>query len=127
MKNRLTNVGLDLLGRRMSPRRQLAEVLEDYLADLEQGNAPDQEALLAAHPDLADELRPYLDSLRLLHGATRDMRVNRQSAHEPNGAATNKRRRHGKSATTASSARSAAAAWASSTRRIRNRSTATWR
>ena len=69
----------------ISPRRQLAEVLEDYLAQLEQGNAPDQEALLAAHPDLADELRPYLDSLRLLHGATRDLRVNRHTALEQNG------------------------------------------
>jgi serine/threonine protein kinase/tetratricopeptide (TPR) repeat protein len=62
-----------------SPRRQLADVLEDYLAQLEQGGAPDQEALLAAHPELADELRPYLASLRLLHGATQDLRVSRHS------------------------------------------------
>jgi aldehyde dehydrogenase (NAD+) len=34
---------------------------------------------------LADELRPYLDSLRLLHGATRDMRVGRNSANGANG------------------------------------------
>jgi hypothetical protein len=52
----------------------LAEVLERYLADLEQGSAPDQQALLAAHPDLAGELLPYLESLRLLDGATRDLR-----------------------------------------------------
>ena len=56
----------------MRPRRRLAAVLEAYLADLEQGLAPSEEALLAAHPDLADELRPYLDSLQLLHGATVD-------------------------------------------------------
>jgi hypothetical protein len=50
------------------------DVLERYLEGLEQGAAPDQEALLGAHPELADELRPFLDSLRLLHGATRDLR-----------------------------------------------------
>ena len=58
----------------MSPRRELVDVLERYLAGLEQGAAPDQEALVAAHPELADELRPYLASLRLLHGATCAMR-----------------------------------------------------
>jgi serine/threonine protein kinase len=42
--------------------------------------------LLASHPDLADELRPYLDSLRLLHGATRELRVNRKSASSSDGA-----------------------------------------
>jgi eukaryotic-like serine/threonine-protein kinase len=56
------------------PRRQLVDVLERYMADLEAGVAPDQQALLAAHPELAEELLPYLDSLRLLHGATREMR-----------------------------------------------------
>src|SRR5262249_26137037 len=45
------------------------------MADLERGAAPTEEALLAAHPDLAEELRPYLESLRLLDGATRDMRL----------------------------------------------------
>jgi serine/threonine protein kinase/tetratricopeptide (TPR) repeat protein len=53
----------------------LVGVLEDYLADLERGVAKDEESLLAAHPELADELRPYLDSLQLLHGAARDMRA----------------------------------------------------
>jgi serine/threonine protein kinase/tetratricopeptide (TPR) repeat protein len=57
-----------------SPRQRLVEVLEGYLEGLEKGTAPDQAALLSAHPELADELRPYLDSLRLLHGATRDLR-----------------------------------------------------
>src|SRR3954453_21295799 len=57
-----------------APRRELADVLERYLADLECGVAPDQQALLAAHPNLADELLPYLESLRLLDGATRDLR-----------------------------------------------------
>jgi serine/threonine protein kinase len=59
----------------------LVEILEGYMADLESGVAQDQAALLAAHPELADELRPYLDSLRLLHGATRDMRAARFGAN----------------------------------------------
>jgi len=58
-----------------APRQELAEVLEQYLAALEQGGAPDQQSLLDAHPDLAAELKPYLESLRLLDGATRDLRA----------------------------------------------------
>jgi serine/threonine protein kinase len=59
----------------LPPRRQLAAILEGYLADLERGVTHDHTALLAAHPELADELRPYLESLRLLHGATSDLRT----------------------------------------------------
>jgi eukaryotic-like serine/threonine-protein kinase len=55
-------------------REELAAILEGYLADLERGVAPDEHALLAAHPDLADELRPYFNDLRLLHGATHHIR-----------------------------------------------------
>ena len=55
----------------------MAEILERYLADLERGAAPDRATLLAAHPDLADELRPYLDSLDKLHVATHDLRAMR--------------------------------------------------
>ena len=73
MKNRLLDLN-STCPTDESPRQQLVEVLERYLEGLEQGAAPDQEALLRAHPELADELRPYLDSLRLLHGATRDLR-----------------------------------------------------
>jgi serine/threonine protein kinase/tetratricopeptide (TPR) repeat protein len=53
---------------------RLAEVLERYLADLENGAPPDCESLLAQHPELANELRPYLDSLRMLHGAAQDLK-----------------------------------------------------
>ena len=59
------------------PRRELAEILESYLADLEHGAAPDRAALFAAHPELADELRPYLESLDKLHAATHDLRAMR--------------------------------------------------
>jgi hypothetical protein len=69
-----------------SPRR-LATVLEGYLADLERGIAPDRQTLLAMHPELAEELRPYLDSLQLLHGATHEVRtskvVTRSAAEKP--------------------------------------------
>src|SRR5215212_6377047 len=47
------------------------------MADLERGIAPDEQALLAANPELAGELLPYLESLRLLDGATRDIRLPR--------------------------------------------------
>jgi serine/threonine protein kinase len=57
-----------------APRQQLVDVLERYVADLEKGMAPDQQALLDANPELAEELLPYLESLRLLNSATRDMR-----------------------------------------------------
>ena len=61
-------------------RGQLADVLERYLADLENGSAPDDQSLLAQHADLADELRPYLASLRMLHGATRGMKASTLTA-----------------------------------------------
>jgi hypothetical protein len=60
-----------------APRRELAEILERYLADLERGTAPDRAAFISAHPELADELRPYLDSLDKLHHATHDLRAMR--------------------------------------------------
>src|SRR4051794_26770006 len=51
------------------------------MADLENGLAPNEEALLAAHPNLADELLPYFESLRLLDGATREMRLPRSGSN----------------------------------------------
>ncbi|MEX0642049.1 MAG: serine/threonine-protein kinase [Pirellulales bacterium] len=75
MSHRLTNDDSELVADE-ALRGQLADVLERYLADLENGSAPDHQSLLAQHAEIADELRPYLDSLRMLHGATREMRVN---------------------------------------------------
>jgi hypothetical protein len=34
----------------------LARILDQYLADLQAGRAPDRDRLLAEHPDLATEL-----------------------------------------------------------------------
>ena len=73
MKNRLTTTSTTCAAGD-SPRRELAGVLESYLARLEEGDAPNHDTVLAAHPELAEELRPYLESLRLLHGAARDLR-----------------------------------------------------
>jgi tetratricopeptide (TPR) repeat protein len=44
---------------------RLAEVLEEYLADLERGEAPDRQTLLARHPDLARQLTSCLDCLEV--------------------------------------------------------------
>jgi serine/threonine protein kinase/tetratricopeptide (TPR) repeat protein len=52
----------------------LALVLEEYLIALEQGTAPSENELIAAHAHLANELRPYLDSLQLLHAAVCGLR-----------------------------------------------------
>ena len=54
-------------------QEELSQILEDYLADLERGVQRDSEALIAQHPKLASSLRPYLDSLDLLHRAAAEM------------------------------------------------------
>ena len=46
---------------------QVFRILDGYLAQLESGQQPDAELLIAQHPELADELRVYLDKLELLH------------------------------------------------------------
>ena len=63
------------------PRQQLVDVLERYVAELEQGHVPDQQALVDANPEIADELLPYLESLRLLNNATREMRPAKTALH----------------------------------------------
>src|SRR5262245_22026903 len=49
----------------------LAQVLEQHLAALEAGTAPDRETFLAADPHLAGELRECLASLDLICVAAR--------------------------------------------------------
>ena len=54
---------------------RLAAALDEYLRVLERGGVPpDVESLVASHPDLADELRSYVDSLKLLHQVTAGLR-----------------------------------------------------
>jgi WD40 repeat protein/serine/threonine protein kinase len=52
-----------------SADRELARVLEVYLADLEAGQAVDAERLVAEHPAIADRLRACLASLHLVERA----------------------------------------------------------
>jgi tRNA A-37 threonylcarbamoyl transferase component Bud32/outer membrane protein assembly factor BamB len=45
----------------------LAQILDQYLADLQAGRAPNASALLAAHPELADQLRQCLSGIDFVH------------------------------------------------------------
>jgi hypothetical protein len=49
---------------------EVVRVLEQYLAELEADRAPDRDALLAEHPDIADALADCLDGLDFLRKAT---------------------------------------------------------
>ncbi len=51
--------------------RQVLDVLEQYLDDLERGAEPDMETLMAKHPELAEELRSYFQQLQEVHRAAR--------------------------------------------------------
>ena len=53
----------------MTDRGNFAEILDEYLGALKAGNPPDREALLARHPDLAEELRAALLGIDFVHGA----------------------------------------------------------
>jgi hypothetical protein len=54
---------------------QLALILDEYLAEMESGLPPDADSLLREHPELADELSSCLESLQLVHDATRNLRT----------------------------------------------------
>src|SRR5689334_17222576 len=64
--------------------RELAEVLDAYLAQLERGESVDTAALLAAHPEIANELRVHLEDVQLLQGAASRMRLLQAAAEPPN-------------------------------------------
>ena len=46
-------------------------VLDQYLADLQAGRAPDRPGLLAEHPELAAQLEPCLGGIEFIHQAAR--------------------------------------------------------
>jgi serine/threonine protein kinase len=50
---------------------ELVRVLDQYLADLERGQAPSREKLLAEHPSLASQLEPCLSGIEFIHRAAR--------------------------------------------------------
>jgi hypothetical protein len=48
---------------------RVANILDEYLASLQAGQAPTKEELLARYPDLADDLAPCLETLQFIRGA----------------------------------------------------------
>jgi predicted Ser/Thr protein kinase len=54
-----------------SDDRQLAEILDQYLAELQAGTAPDPDDLIRRHPHLAARLEACLAGLRFIHRAER--------------------------------------------------------
>ncbi len=48
-------------------QEELGLILDAYLAQLEQGSAPDIDALCDSNPSLANSIRHYVSSLHLLH------------------------------------------------------------
>lgn len=50
---------------------RLVEVLDEYLGQLKSGKAPDRATLLAAHPDLAEQLADCLAGLEFIHTASK--------------------------------------------------------
>jgi len=61
---------------------ELLGVLESYLAGVEQGEHADPEAIIAAHPDIAERLRGCLASLRFLGGTSEAFRADLVTDHE---------------------------------------------
>ena len=54
---------------------RLAMILDQYMSELEStGLPPDVDRLAAEHPDLAEELRSYVESLQVLHQMTTGLR-----------------------------------------------------
>ena len=64
----------EVLGR-LSPseQQQLTEILDQYLQQIENGEVPDPDKLLAEHPHWHEVLQRYLESLGVLHFAARGM------------------------------------------------------
>jgi hypothetical protein len=48
---------------------EVVSILDGYIAELQAGNAPDREALLAAHPELAAQLEACLAGIEFVHRA----------------------------------------------------------
>jgi len=53
---------------------QVIQILEAYLAELEQGGIPHPDALITQYPEHAEVLRAYLKKLELLHEAATGLR-----------------------------------------------------
>jgi serine/threonine protein kinase len=66
-----------------SQTTDVLRVLEDYLEELERGQAPDPEALVARYPSMAAQLRGCLQQLDVLHCMTARLRCLSVTAEEP--------------------------------------------
>lgn len=62
------------IGNSISPADEdrIAQILDDYLRRLENGESADPDALVAGHPELAERLRGYLSGLALVKQAVAD-------------------------------------------------------
>jgi tetratricopeptide (TPR) repeat protein/serine/threonine protein kinase len=67
----------------MTDRGNFAEILDEYLRALEAGNAPDREALLATHPDIAEELQAALLGVDFVHAAAPRLAPEEDSHAQP--------------------------------------------
>jgi serine/threonine protein kinase len=61
------NPTLDPVSAEEDPR--LLRAVQEYLSELEAGRRPSRSDLAARHPDLIDEMIPYLDALDMVHAA----------------------------------------------------------
>ncbi|QEG37921.1 serine/threonine-protein kinase [Bythopirellula goksoeyrii] len=59
--------------------RELAEVLDSYLASLEEGTPLDVTLLATEHPRLAEDIRAFAASVEMLHEATQGVRAAKPS------------------------------------------------
>ena len=58
-----------------SAAEPLDPIIADYVQQVEAGQVPDREALLAAHPDLADRLRAFFADYDRLDRQAADLRL----------------------------------------------------
>lgn len=73
---------------------RLAMILDQYMSELEStGLPPDVDRLAAEHPDLAEELRSYVESLQVLHQMTTGLRP--ESSQQQASATTGRAKRLG--------------------------------
>jgi serine/threonine protein kinase/tetratricopeptide (TPR) repeat protein len=63
----------EILTQSAAADRELAEVLDRYLVSLEENAPLDVEKLVAEYPRLAADIRAFVASVDLLHGATREI------------------------------------------------------
>ncbi|MEO1497994.1 MAG: protein kinase [Planctomycetota bacterium] len=68
-------LGLTLSAATSEQQQRLVEVLDRYVAALDSGTAPPADELLAAHPDLADELAECLEGVEAIHQAVKTARA----------------------------------------------------